>query len=57
MDECHMKVNGPKGIKMAIHDKSSIIELVIRRHNKAHDHWGFYCMENMVEVDEDKVKR
>lgn len=53
MDECHMKVNGPKGIKMAVHDKFSITELVIRRHNEAHDHWGLNCMENMVEADED----
>lgn len=56
MDECHMKVNGPKGIKMAVQYNFSITELVIRRNNKAHYHLGLNCMENMVEVDEDEVK-
>lgn len=50
-----MKVNGQKGIKMAVEDKFSTVELVIRRHFKAHDHWGLNHMKNMEEDDEDKV--
>jgi len=50
-----MKVNGQKGIKMAVEDKFSTIALVIRRNYKAHDHWGLYPMENTEEDDEDKV--
>ena len=51
-DECHMKVNGQKGIKMAVQDKFSTMELVIRRHYKVHDHQGFNHME---EDDEDEA--
>lgn len=54
-DECHMKVNGQKGINMAVQDKSFTMELVISRHYKAQDHWGLNHMENTVEIDEDKV--
>lgn len=50
-----MKVNGQKGIKMAVQDEFSTMELVIRRHYKAHDHRGLNHMENTVEDDEDKV--
>lgn len=50
-----MKVNGRKGIKVAVQDEFSTMELVIRRHYKAHDHWGLNHMENTVEDDEDKA--
>lgn len=50
-----MKVNGQKGIKMAVQDEFSTMQAVIRRHYKAHSHWGLNHIENREEDDEDKV--
>lgn len=50
-----MKVNGQRGIKMALQDEYSTVELVIRRPYKVHDHWGPNHIDNTVEDDEDKV--
>lgn len=50
-----MKVNGQKGIKMAVQDEFSTVEFVISRHYKAHDHWG-YNHKNTAKDDEDKAK-
>lgn len=41
-----MKVNGRKGIKMAVQDEFSTMEFVIRRRYKAHDHRGYNHMKN-----------
>lgn len=46
-----MKVNGRKGIKMAVQDEFPTMELVISRHYKAHSHQGVNHMENTVEDD------
>lgn len=49
-----MKVNGQKGIKMAVQGEFSTLEIVIRRHYKALDHWGLNHMENKLD-DGDKA--
>lgn len=47
-----MKVNGQRGIKMAVQDEFSTMEFVIRRRYKAHDHHT----KNTAKDDEDKTK-
>lgn len=56
-DECQMKVNGQKWIKIAVQDEFSTIEFVIRRNYKAHDNRGHNHMENTRNDDEEKGER